>query len=134
MKATKEQIIEIGLKAVKDIYKVTGNEKTVIATEEKVNLYMLGEEGYYTHDGWVFITKNRNAASGVEESVLIYLLDDGTPVSCESVTEGLLESVRPLYILKDKSGQYRTLDKASYFKHHNFDFTKKEFERMKYNF
>ncbi|MCX6318451.1 MAG: hypothetical protein NTW29_14260 [Bacteroidetes bacterium] len=132
MKATKEQIIEIGLQIVKNIYNISGSQKNVIADEEKVSLYPPGVDGYYVHNGWVFITRNASPESSKKLSYMVYLLDDGTPVFSEHVSEEVLESVRPAYIIKGTTGKYQIISKEGHFKHHNFDLTKPEFRKMKY--
>lgn len=132
MKTAKEQITEIGLKVLMDIYNITGSQQNVITEEEIVSLYPPDVDGYYTHDGWVFITRNASPGSNKKLSYMVYLLDDGTPVTSVTVSEEVLESVRPVYITKGTTGKYQTIAKEGYFKHHNFDFTKPEFRKMKY--
>lgn len=123
------------MQVVKDIYKAAGDEKTIRAEETKVSLYALGQEGYYDHDGWLFDVQNKKLRYGAVESFLLYLLDDGTPAYIQGFLEGDISRVIPFYVIKDKSGKYSgTISKEEYFKHHNFDFSKKEFVKKKFDF
>ncbi|MET3536656.1 hypothetical protein [Chryseobacterium limigenitum] len=132
MKATKEQIIEIGCKIVKDIYKDEYLENTIVVKQRKVNLYFPNNSSeYYEHDGWLFMVDSTHSYGDMNDSHLIDILDTGEPVNL-SIASGDGGNSSSKAIIKSLTGKYIVIDREDYFKHHNFDFTKKEFVKRKF--
>jgi hypothetical protein len=131
MKPTKEQIIEIGLAVVTDIFKETHNEKTITAEQEPVKIYTESQKEYYQHDGWLFTVESKEKYENEAITFLLKLLDNGMPISIVSVLEN--DKPRTIYVIKDENGKYRSTDKLAYLKHHSFDFTK-GFTKKKFEF
>ncbi|RQO39256.1 hypothetical protein DBR39_09730 [Chryseobacterium sp. KBW03] len=127
MKPTKEQIIEIGLKIVSDIFNEAYNIKSASATQGKVKLYSLGNDGYYEHDGWHFNVDSEKKYVDEHKSFFIYFLDNGIPLHMTS----FLGDDKPkfVYAIK-KDNKYIAVNEIEYFKYQNFDlkkFIKKDF-------
>ncbi|QIY91540.1 hypothetical protein [Chryseobacterium gallinarum] len=127
MKPTKEQIIELGLKIVNDIFNDTYNIRSSFATKGKVKLYSPGNDGYYEHDGWHFKVDSEKKYVDEYKSFFIYFLDNGIPLHMTSFLGD--DKPRFVYALK-KDSEYIVVSEAEFFKNHNFDlkkFVKKNF-------
>lgn len=124
MKAKKEEIIKAAKKIIEQCFRTKIIEKSIQVKERKVALFPFENNGYYEHDGWYFMGDDLNFP---EDSIHISFLDDGTPIDAGfALSEG---SSSLKYIIKDTDDNYKLLlNKKDYFEHHNFDFTKKEFE------
>ncbi|GEJ47974.1 MULTISPECIES: hypothetical protein [unclassified Chryseobacterium] len=120
MKPTKEQIIQIGLKVVDDVFKEAYNLQTASATKDKVKVYSLGNDGYYEHDGWHFSVNSKEKYDNEYKSFFIYFLDSGVSLHMTSFLGD--DKPRFVYAIKDKNNKYTVVDEDKYFKHQNFDF------------
>lgn len=122
MKPTREQIIETGLQIVSDIYRESYDTETASATEGKVKLYALGNEGYYEGEGWHFSVNSRQQDHHEPTSFLVYFLGDGTPLQMSSFLGD--DKPRLIYCMKDKNSTYTVVSEEEYFRHQHFDFEK----------
>lgn len=132
MKATKEQIIQMGCQIVKDVLRDEYIESTIKVNEEKVSIFPNKSGVYYEHDGWFFHVKSIHNYGEFNDGYLIWFMDDGNPLRlCIAHGDGISSSTGK-YIVKSSTGKYISVSDVDFFKHHNFDFTKEEFTKKNF--
>lgn len=131
MKATKEQIIKMGCQIIKEVLKDEYIESTIKVNEKKVKIFPDNSGTYYEHEGWLFQVDSIHNYGEFNDGYLIYFLDNGISLDL-SIAHGDGSSSSVKYIIKSSTGKYIRVSDTEFFKHHNFDFTKKEFVKRRF--
>lgn len=131
MKVKKEQIIKMGCQIVKDILKDEYIESTIKVNEKKVKIVPDDSGVYYEHDGWLFYVDSIHNYGEFNDGYLIHFLNNGIPLDL-SIAYGDDSSSSVKYIIKSSTEKYIRVSDTEFFKHHNFNFTEKDFEKKKF--